>query len=268
MEAVNREWEAFFRKTMPRKVQSLGIAYSPIEAADYLLHAAQEILKTHWPPQPNGKPTTLGSPGVQIIEPFAGTGTFLARLITDPALIADDELDYKYEREIFGNEILPLAYHAAQANIASAYEERMKRRKPFPNLWLGDTFLAYEHANQPQPAFELEGFVRNAKILERQQHSPIRVIIGNPPWSAGVKVFGSADENFRYEQLRKRIQETYLKETGAVSNKSLSDYYIHAIRWASDRIGDPQSEDNDGIFAFITNNGFVNGRSATACESV
>ena len=135
-------YENFFRRTIPRKVQSLGIAYSPIEAVDYLLHAVQELLQIHWPPQPDGKPTTLGSRGVQIIEPFAGTGTFLARLITDPSLISDAELDYKYEHEIFGNEILPLAYYAANANIASAYEERMKRRKPFPNLWLGDTFLA------------------------------------------------------------------------------------------------------------------------------
>ena len=29
LEAVNREWESYFRRTMPRQVQSLGIAYSP-----------------------------------------------------------------------------------------------------------------------------------------------------------------------------------------------------------------------------------------------
>ena len=177
-------YESFFRRTIPRQVQSLGIAYSPLEAVDYILHAVQDILKRHWPNQPDGKPTTLGSPGVNIIEPFAGTGTFLARLIADQSLIADDELDFKYQNEIFGHEILPLAYSAAQANIASAYEERTGRQLPFPNLWLGDTFLAYETANQPQPAFDFPGFERNAAILELQKQAPIRVIIGNPPWSS------------------------------------------------------------------------------------
>ena len=256
-------YENFFRKTIPRKVQSLGIAYSPIEAVDYILHAVQDLLKQHWPKQPNGKPTTLGSKGVQIIEPFAGTGTFLARLIADKSLISDDELDFKYTREIFGNEILPLAYYAAQANIASAFEERTGKRQAFPNLWLGDTFLAYETANQKQPAFAFPGFEENAKILENQKQSKIRVIIGNPPWSAGAKNVGDDTQQNIYEIVRKRIEETYvkvkLKDTHI--KRALYDYYVHAIRWASDRIGDPKSDDNDGIFAFITNGGYIDSKS-------
>ena len=246
-------YESFFRKTIPRKVQALGIAYSPIEAVDYILHAVQDLLKQHWN-------KTLGSPGVQIIEPFAGTGTFLARLIADKSLIADDELDFKYQNEIFGNEILPLAYYAAQANIATAFEERTGKRKPFPNLWLGDTFLAYENANQPQPTFEIDGFQENAKILENQKQSKIRVIIGNPPWSAGAKSVGDDTPQTIYEGLRKRISETYVQSASTFSKHRLYDYYVHAIRWASDRLGDPKSEDNDGIFGFITNNGFVDSK--------
>lgn len=120
-------YENYFRRMIPRKVQSLGIAYSPIEAVDYILHAVQDLLIQHWS-------KTLGSPGIQIIEPFAGTGTFLARLIADKSLISDAELDFKYENEIFGNEILPLAYYAAQANIAAAFKERTGIAKPFRNL--------------------------------------------------------------------------------------------------------------------------------------
>lgn len=248
-------YENFFRKTIPRKVQSLGIAYSPIEAVDYILRAVQDLLKQHWN-------KTLGSPGVQIIEPFAGTGTFLARLIADDSLISDQELDFKYQNEIFGNEILPLAYYAAQANIATAYEERTGIRKPFPNLWLGDTFLAYENQNNPQPTFEIDGFKENAKILENQKQSKIRVIIGNPPWSMGAKSQHDDNPNTKYKLVGKRISETYVKESSAISLMTLYDYYIHAIRWASDRIGDPKSEDNDGVFAFITNNGYIDGKAA------
>ncbi len=178
---INYFYESFFRRTMPRQVQSLGIAYSPIEAVDYLLHAVQDLLQTHWPPQPNGRPTTLGSPGVHIIEPFAGTGTFLARLMADHSLISDEELDFKYQHEIFGNEILLLAYHAANANIAAAYQERTGKTKPFNNLWFGDTFRAYETMHQAQPPLNLPGFEDNHKILQHQKTAKIRVILGNPP---------------------------------------------------------------------------------------
>ena len=192
--AINEFYEQEFRDRDKRKVQSLGIAYSPIEAVDYILRAVQDLLKQHWN-------KTLGSPGVQIIEPFAGTGTFLARLIADKSLIADDELDFKYQNEIFGNEILPLAYYAAQANIATAFEERTGKRKPFPNLWLGDTFLAHsKNANQPQPTFEIDGFKENAKILENQKQSKIRVIIGNPPWSS-KKIRFSFDKSIEAAEI-------------------------------------------------------------------
>ena len=254
--ALNAFYEQEFRRTIPRKVQSLGIAYSPIEAVDYILHFVQELLQIHWN-------KTLGSPGIQIIEPFAGTGTFLARLIADKTLISDDELLFKYQREIFGNEILPLAYLAAQANIASAFQERTGKRLPFPNLWLGDTFLAYENQNNPQPTFEIDGFQQNAKILENQKQSKIRVIIGNPPWSMQDKVFGQTEEKYGYDELRKRIEKTYVAESDKHQKGSLYDTYIHAIRWASDRLGDPKSEDNDGVFGFITNGGFIKGGAAS-----
>ena len=48
-----------------------------------------------------------------------------------------------------------------------------------------------------------------------------------------------------------RISETYAKDSKATLVTSLSDPYVKAIRWASDRIG------AEGVVAFVTNNSFI-----------
>jgi predicted helicase len=51
--------------------------------------------------------------------------------------------------------------------------------------------------------------------------------------------------------MDKRVADTYTKDSKAKNKNALSDPYVKAIRWASDRIGD------EGIVAFITNNSFI-----------
>ena len=47
------------------------------------------------------------------------------------------------------------------------------------------------------------------------------------------------------------VSATYAKASKATNKNALSDPYVKAIRWASDRISD------EGIIAFITNNSFI-----------
>jgi predicted helicase len=51
--------------------------------------------------------------------------------------------------------------------------------------------------------------------------------------------------------MDRRVSETYAKDSKATLLNKLSDPYVKAIRWASDRIG------ADGIVAFVTNNSFI-----------
>ena len=50
-----------------------------------------------------------------------------------------------------------------------------------------------------------------------------------------------------------RVAETYVSDSKATLRNKLSDPYVKAIRWASDRIG------KEGVVAFVTNNGFLDG---------
>jgi len=51
--------------------------------------------------------------------------------------------------------------------------------------------------------------------------------------------------------MYRRVAGTYAKDSKATNKNALSDPYVKAFRWASDRIGD------EGIVAFVSNNSFV-----------
>lgn len=133
-------------------------------------------------------------------------------------------------------------------NIEHEYFEQTGKYEAFAGICLVDTFELAEAKQLSLALFSTE----NTKRVERQKQSPIFVIIGNPPYNA----YQSEDLNNRnrkYPTMDKRVSETYSKDSKATNKNALSDPYVKAIRWASDRIGD-----EEGIVAFVTNNSLIN----------
>ena len=91
----------------------------------------------------------------------------------------------------------------------------------------------------------------NTERVKRQKQAPIFVVIGNPPYNAGQIDENDNNKNRKYRAHRRAMcrPRTPLIRRPPSSNK-LSDPYVKAIRWATDRIGQV------GIVAFVTNNGF------------
>lgn len=83
-------------------------------------------------------------------------------------------------------------------------------------------------------------FPQNSERVEKQKKSPLRVIIGNPPYSIGQKSANDNAQNQTYPKLEKDIARTYAKESQAGLNKSLYDAYVKAFRWSTDRL-DPEN---------------------------
>ena len=81
-------------------------------------------------------------------------------------------------------------------------------------------------------------FPHNSSRRERQKNLDIRVIVGNPPWSAGQRSSADDNPNVSYPALEARVAETYAARSTATLKNSLYNTYKMAIRWASDRIGD------------------------------
>lgn len=237
-------YDKFFRNAFPKMSERLGIVYTPVEIVDFILHSVDHLLRTEF-----GQ--TLGSEGVHIIDPFAGTGTFITRLLQS-GLITSRELPRKYASEIHANEIVLLAYYIAAINIESVYHDLSGGDyRPFEGICLTDTFQLYEKDDLVSLALADNSARRN-----RQKKLDIRVIIGNPPYSVGQKSENDNNQNVAYRHLDARIRDTYAAHSDATNKNALYDSYIRAIRWASDRVGE------SGIVAFVTNAGFVQADTA------
>ncbi|MCA9195159.1 MAG: DEAD/DEAH box helicase, partial [Planctomycetales bacterium] len=167
-------------------------------------------------------------------------------------LITPEQMPHKYKHEIHANEIVLLAYYIAAINIEAVYHSIVGGKyQPFEGILLTDTFQMYE-SSDTLDAF----FPDNSERRKRQKKLDIRVIVGNPPYSAGQKNENDNNQNVEYAALDQRIRETYAFASRATLQKGLYDSYIRAIRWASDRIG------NSGVIGFVTNAGFMEANTA------
>lgn len=237
-------YDKFFRNAFPKMTERLGIVYTPVEVVDFILHSVNHLLQKDF-----GQ--TLGSKGVHIIDPFTGTGTFITRLIQS-GLIKPEELPHKYKHEIHANELVLLAYYIAAINIEAAYHgEVIDEYTPFEGICLTDTFQMYEKDDLVDALLE-----DNSARRKRQKALDIRVIVGNPPYSAGQTSANDNNANVEYPVLDERIRSTYAAGSKATLKNALYDSYIRAIRWASDRVGDA------GVIGFVTNAGFVEANTA------
>ena len=246
---IKNLYEKFFKGAFPLTVEKLGIVYTPVECVDFIIHSVEDILKEEFN-------TSLTEENVHILDPFVGTGTFITRLLQS-GLIKKEDMRRKYQNEIHCNEIVLLAYYIADVNIESVYHDLMhpKEYEMFDGICLTDTFQLNEHGDNDIYSML---FPDNSERLQKQKKAPVRVIIGNPPYSVGQKSANDNAQNLKYEQLERRIESTYAKNSKATLKNSLYDSYIKAIRWASDRI--TQIEDG-GIVAFISNGAWIDGNA-------
>jgi predicted helicase len=147
-----------------------------------------------------------------------------------------------------------LAYYIAAVNIEETFHgEDHETYAPFDGLVLTDTFQMTESATRNQISGGV--FIGNSERADHENSLPIQVIISNPPYSVGQEREGDGDANERYEDLDKRMDESYRRRSNAKLTKSLNDSYIRAFRWASDRIG------ATGVVCFVSGGGWLIGNA-------
>ena len=247
---IKELYEKFFKTAFPKLVKKLGIVYTPIEVVDFIINSVEDILKKEFN-------RSLTDENVNILEPFVGTGTFISRLLQSGNIKAKD-LERKYQKEIFANEIVLLAYYIATVNIENIYHDlnNEKEYKEFKGICLTDTFQLGEDKKELQ--LIPTSFKENSERVKRQKNAPLQIIFGNPPYSAKQKSENDNAQNDIYPLLNKRIKETYVENGTAQNKNSLYDSYIKAFRWATDRL----NNNVGGIIAFITNNGWIDSLSS------
>lgn len=238
-------YEKFFKVGFAKQAEALGIVYTPVEIVDFILRAADHASREAF-----GRGLT--DDAVHILDPFAGTGTFITRLMQS-GLVRPDDLARKYSSELHANEIMLLAYYIAAVNIETTYHALTKSEySPFEGIVLTDTFQMTEDDD----SMDTEMFPQNNSRIVKQLAAPIHIIVGNPPYSVGQGSANDLNANVVYPTLDKRIAETYAMRSTATLKNSLYDSYLRAFRWATDRIGD------QGVVAFVSNGGWIDGNTA------
>ena len=237
-------YENFFTIAMKKDTERLGIVYTPIEVVDFIVNSVDDVLRSELK-------RSLSDRNVHVLDPFAGTGIFLVRLLQS-GLIRESDLNRKYRSELHANEIVLLAYYIATVHIEESFHGQFGEEseyEPFNGMVLTDTFNL--HTNKT--GFPKSWLPDNSARVEHQQNRKIQVIIGNPPWSVGQKNATQNNPNVAYPEIENRVKQTYAARTKVTNKNSLYDYYKMAIRWASDRIED------QGVVAFVTNGSWIDG---------
>ncbi|GAA8447177.1 hypothetical protein HpNP61_11630 [Helicobacter pylori] len=249
-ELIKNLYNTFFKVAFRKQSEKLGIVYTPIEVVDFILRATNGILKKHFN-------TDFNDQNITIFDPFTGTGSFIARLLSkENALISDEALKEKFQKGLFAFDIVLLAYYIALINITQAAQNRDSSLKNFKNIALTDSLDIYEEKND-KGVFDLfKDLEENKEIKSTIEKQNIRVIIGNPPYSAGAKSENDNNQNLSHPKLEKLVYETYGKNSTAKVGKATRDTLIQSIYMASELLKDK------GVVGFVVNGSFIDSKSA------
>ncbi len=237
---LNTVYEQFFQGFSVKVADTHGIVYTPQPIVDFMVKSVEHILQTEFN-------RSMSDRGVHIIDPFVGTGNFIVRVMQalDPI-----SLERKYTAdppELQCNEVMLLPYYIANLNIEQQFYTATNRYASYQGICLVDTFQIPEER-------QLHLFTpANTERVEKQKETPMFVVIGNPPYNMGQVNENDNNKNRKYKAMDKSIKDTYANDSKATLKNKLSDPYVKAIRWASERIGE------EGVVAFVTNNGFLDG---------
>jgi len=236
-------YENFYKAYNPKGADKLGIVYTPNEIVKFMIENTDFLLNKHFSKE-------LSDENVEILDPATGTGTYICDLIE---YLPEHKLEYKYKNEIHANEVSILPYYIANLNIEYTYQQKMKQYKPFNNLCFVDTLdnMGFGYAGKQTIMYSIS--TENLERIKKQNAKKISVIIGNPPYNANQQRENENNKNRTYQELDKRIVQTYAFYSKSQKQK-VYDMYSRFFRWASDRIN------GKGIVCYISNNSYIHAK--------
>jgi hypothetical protein len=246
-------YETFLAQYDPGERERRGVYYTPEPVVGYIVRSLHGILKTDF-----GKRDGLASDGVTLLDPAAGTMTFVARA----AQQAVAEFEAKYgaggreefiRRHILKNfyafELMMAPYAVGHLKMGFFLEELGHRlsddeRVPF---YLTNTLDNEELEQSRLPGFSALAEESHLAGAVKKQ-TPILVILGNPPYSGHSSNMG--------EWIRGLIEDYKQvdgKPLGEKNPKWLQDDYVKFLRFAQWKI----EQAGRGVVGMITSDSYL-----------
>ena len=246
-------YETFLAQYDPGERERRGVYYTPEPVVGYIVRSLHGLLKTEF-----DKHDGLASDGVTLLDPAAGTMTFVARA----AQLAVEEFEEKYGsggradfirkhvlKNFYALELMMAPYAVGHLKMSFFLEELGHRladneRVPF---YLTNTLDAEVLEQSRIPG--LSALAEESRLAgEVKEKTPILLILGNPPYSGhssnkGEWIRGLIDD---YKQVDG-------EPLGEKNSKWLQDDYVKFLRFAQWKI----EQAGQGVVGMITNHSYL-----------
>ncbi len=273
-------YEDFLASYDPDLRELRGVYYTPEPVVRYIVRSVDRLLRTRFgladgladtaaAAVETGEGAAAPSPRVLILDPAAGTGTFLREAISCirrtiegkglggawPDYVASHLLP-----RLFGFELLMAPYAICHLKLALEISGTNSGFRMPDGQRLG-VFLTntLEEAHEATPgalfAQEITREAAGADTVKRKR--PVMVVLGNPPYSGHSANKGAWIRNLLRGKDGAQETGSYFKvdghPLGEKNPKWLNDDYVKFIRFAQRRI----ERTGEGVLGFVTNHSYL-----------
>jgi predicted helicase len=254
-------YETFLAKYNPELRETRGVYYTPLPVVKFIVRAVDDILKTEFNIKSGLADHSKlkdadGFHKVQILDPAAGTGTFLAEVIEKiHEHFAGNKgawqgycADHLIPR-VNGFEILMASYAMAHFKLDMKLKETGYKGDGASRLRVYLTNSLEEPPKEVPELFMEKWLTDEAKEANNvKRNTPVMVVLGNPPYSGESANITS--EEFLAPYKKEPGGKEKLKERNP---KWINDDYVKFIRYGQTFI----EKYGAGVLAFINNHGFL-----------
>ncbi|MBF0464220.1 MAG: N-6 DNA methylase [Nitrospirae bacterium] len=246
-------YETFLTAYDPKTREMRGVYYTPEPVVSYIVRSINTVLKEKF-----NKPDAMADRSVTVLDPAAGTLTFLA----EAAKLAVNEFASRYGdggkenfikehilKNFFAFELMMAPYAVGHIKMSFMLEELgyVLKDGDRVKLYLTNTLEmeALKETELPLMSSLSEESHLAGEIKDKQ---PILIILGNPPYSGHssnvgkwikqeIKAYFTVDGKPLNERNPKWLQDDYVK-------------FIRFAQWKIDKAG-------EGVLGFITNHSYL-----------
>ncbi|MDP8315348.1 MAG: type ISP restriction/modification enzyme [Candidatus Celaenobacter antarcticus] len=273
-------YETFLAEYDPKLRKSRGVWYTPEPVVNFIVRAVDDILKTEFnlskgladtskikikvetdiidKRKGEYKKEEKEVHKVQILDPAAGTGTFLAEVVRNiynqyfqnMQGAWSEYVDEHLIPRLNGFELLMASYTMAHLKLDMLLSEtgyKPKQEKRF-HIYLTNSLEEYHPDTGTLFASWLSNESHEANHIKRD--TPVMVVLGNPPYSGESANKGEWISNLMDDYKKEPGGKVKLKER---NSKWINDDYVKFLRYGQYYI----KKNGEGILAFVNAHGFL-----------
>ena len=266
-------YEDFLAAYDPELRKNAGVYYTPVQVVRAQVRLIDELLTKHL-----GKPLGFADPELVVLDPAAGTGTYLLGVVEQALRRVEAERGAgavpgqaaELARNLHGFEHLVGAYAVSELRLSRALRDRGAPPDGAARIYLTDT-LASPHAQPRQlPLFMQPISEQHEKALAVKREKRVIVCLGNPPYDRheaatpdnGERTGGWVrwgDGGKDQDAILRDFIEPVIAAGRGGQLKNLYNLYVYFWRWALWKVFEHESGGEGGVVSFISASSYLDG---------